>query len=178
MSKLAIPVTKHDHIQGDLSAACNLVEYGDYECPSCGSVQPVIHQLQKRFGDQLSFVFRNFPLREIHPWAEAAAELAEFAATQGKFWEMHDLLFANQDDLGETTFRALSEELRLKGPEVQHAMSSGSYKKRIDADFAGGVRSGVNGTPTFFLNGERYDDSTDFESIAAVMERVLISDGD
>jgi len=178
MSKLAIPVTKHDHIQGDLSAACNLVEYGDYECPSCGSVQPVIHQLQKRFGDQLSFVFRNFPLREIHPWAEAAAELAEFAATQGKFWEMHDLLFASQDNLGEATLRALSEELELKESEVQHGMSSGSYKKRIDADFSGGVRSGVNGTPTFFLNGDRYDASTDFESIAAVMEQVLISDGD
>jgi protein-disulfide isomerase len=178
MSKLAIPVTTRDHIQGDLRAACILVEYGDYECPSCGSAQPVIHRLQNRFGDQLSFVFRNFPLREIHPWAEPAAELAEFAATQGKFWEMHDLLFANQDNLGKATFRALSQELGWKESDVQHGMSSGSLKKRIDMDFAGGVRSGVNGTPTFFLNEDRYDGSTDFESMAAVLEQVLISDGE
>ena len=86
MSKLNTAVTKHDHLQGDLNAACSLVEYGDYECPSCGEVQPIIKSLQTHFGNQMSFIFRNFPLREIHPWAEAAAEVAELAGSQGKFW--------------------------------------------------------------------------------------------
>jgi protein-disulfide isomerase len=178
MSELTISVTKHDHIQGNLHAPCSLVEYGDYECSSCGRVQPVIKGLQAQFGDNLSFVFRNFPLRESHPWAGPAAELAECAGSQGKFWEMHDLLFANQERFGEATFRSLCTELELTDAEMQHARSSGSAKKKVDADFAGGIRSGVNGTPTFFVNGERYDGPTEFEPFARVIDRVLAANGD
>ena len=178
MSELSIGVSKQDHLQGVLNAACSLVEYGDYECPSCGDVAPTIKSLQARFGDQMSFVFRNFPLREIHRWAEPAAEVAEFAGSHGKFWEMHDLLFENQETLNEETFHALLKRLGLAGSDLELARSKAASKKRIDSDFAGGVRSGVNGTPTFFLNGERYDGPTDYESLIALMEEVLISNGD
>jgi len=178
MSKLSVSVTKQDHLQGALNAACSLVEYGDYECPSCGEVQPVIKKLQAHFGDQMSFVFRNFPLQEVHPWAEAAAEVAELAGSQGKFWEMHDLLFANQEDLSESTIQALVRQLGLSEAKMLQASSNGTLKSRVESDFAGGIRSGVNGTPTFFLNGDRYDGSTDFESMVSLMEQVLISNGD
>ncbi|RRA47661.1 DsbA family protein [Acidipila sp. EB88] len=178
MSKLSIAVTKHDHIQGNPDAACSLVEYGDYECPACGEVQTIIKRLQAHFGSQMSFVFRNFPLREIHPWAQPAAEVAEFAGSRGRFWEMHDLLFENQESLDDGLFEALILKLDLSGSDLKRARSSDMTKKRIDADFAGGIRSGVNGTPSFFLNGERYDGPTDQESLAALMEQVLISDGD
>ncbi len=178
MSKLSVSITKQDHLQGVLNAACSLVEYGDYECPSCGDVAPTIKSLQARFGDQMSFVFRNFPLREIHPWAEPAAEVAEFAGTHGKFWEMHDLLFANQETLDEETFHTLLKRLGLPGSELELARSRVASRKRIDSDFAGGVRSGVNGTPTFFLNGERYDGPTDYESLIALIDEVLTSNGD
>ena len=92
MRELSIGVTKHDHLQGDPNAACSFVEYGDYECPSCGEVQPTIKGLEAHFGSQNPFVFRNFPLREIHPWAEAAAGAAEFAGSHGKFWEMRSAI--------------------------------------------------------------------------------------
>ncbi len=178
MSELSIGVSKQDHLQGVLNAACSLVEYGDYECPSCGAVAPTIKSLQARFGYKMSFVFRNFPLREIHPWAEPAAEVAEFAGSHGKFWEMHDLLFQNQATLNVKTFHALLKRLGLAGSDLELARSKGALKKRIDSDFAEGVRSGVNGRPTFFLNGERYDGPTDYESLTALMEQVLISNGD
>ena len=178
MSELSIGVSKQDHLQGVLNAACSLVEYGDYECPSCGDVAPTIRSLQAHFGDQMSFVFRNFPLREIHPWAEAAAEVAEFAGSHGKFWEMHDLLFENQETLDEDTFHALLKRLGLAGSDLELSRSRVASKKRIDTDFVGGIRSGVNGTPTFFLNGERYDGPTDYKSLVALLEQVLVSTGD
>jgi len=178
MSQLSIVVTKHDHLQGDPNAACSLVEYGDYECPSCGEVQPTIKGLQAHFGNQMSFVFRNCPLREIHPWAESAAEAAEFAGSRGKFWEMHDLLFANQENLDESVLNALLVKVGMANASVEFERFSETARKRIQDDFAGGIRSGVNGTPTFFLNGTRYDGSTDYDSLVAVMEQVLTSDGD
>ena len=178
MSKLTIAVTKHDHIQGNPNAACSLVEYGDYECPSCGKAQPIIKRLQAQFGDQLSFVFRNFPLQEVHPWAESAAELAEFAGTLDKFWEMHDLLFVNQESFSESMFQNLLEEVELTDSGLQGAQASGALKRRISADFSGGIRSGVNGTPTFFLNGDRYDGPVEYGSLAALVEQVLVSNGD
>ena len=150
----------------------------DYECPSCGEAQPISKSSRAHFGDQLSFVFRNFRLREIHPWAERAAVLAEFAGTLDKFWEMHALLFKNQESLSESMFQALLREVDLTDSGLQDARADGVLKKKVGADFLGGIRSGVNGTPTFFLNGDRYDGPTDYGSLAAVVEQVLISNGD
>jgi protein-disulfide isomerase len=173
MSKLSIPISANDHLSGDLDAACSLVEYGDYQCPSCGMAYPIVKQLQKHFGKRLLFVFRNFPLSQIHPWAEPAAEAAEFAGQQDKFWEMHDLLYENQESLSDALFSKLAESLGLSSAQMETAVTEHANHARIRADFTGGVRSGVNGTPTFFINGQRHDESYDFETLREAIELAM-----
>ncbi len=170
MSKLFVAVTENDHIQGDLGAEFSLVEYGDYQCPHCRMAYAIIKRLQKQFGKRLSFVFRNFPLSQMHPWAESAAEVAEFAGAHGKYWTMHDQLFENQQNLGNALFLELVESLDLSPTDLQTALSEQIYRARVRADFAGGVRSGVNGTPTFFINGQRHDGTYDYESLSEAIE--------
>ena len=171
MSKLSIAVNAEDHLQGDPSAECSLVEYGEYQCPYCGQAYPVVKRLQKHFGKQLSFVFRNFPLSQMHPWAERAAEVAEFAGAHGKFWNMHDLLYENQEALGDALFVKLAGMLDLSASQLGSAIEEQTCRARVRADFAGGVRSGVNGTPTFFINGERHNGPFDFDSLKKAIER-------
>jgi len=173
MATLKVPVTSEDHIQGPESAQATLVEYGDYECPYCGRAYPIVKRLQKHFGKRLRLVFRNFPLSEMHPNAESAAETAEFAGAKGKFWEMHDLLFENQNRLGEALYLALAEELSLSPASLRQALETREYAERVRADFKGGVRSGVNGTPTFFVNGRRHDGPFDFEDLAGAIEEAI-----
>jgi len=173
MATLKVPVTAEDHAQGPESADVTLVEYGDYECPHCGHAYRVVQQVQKRFGKRLRFVFRNFPLNEMHPNAEAAAEVAEFAGAQGKFWEMHDRLFENQERLGEALFLDLGEELKLSTIALRQALEQGTFEARVRADFKGGVRSGVNGTPTFVINGHRHDGSFDFETLVSAIHEAM-----
>lgn len=173
MSKLKIPVGRTDHIEGSDEAQCTLLEYGDYECPHCGHAYPVVKRLQKHFGGRLRFVYRNFPLTEIHPQAEAAAESAEFAGAHGKFWPMHDLLFENQQRLGMPLFEELAEKLNLNEANLLKSLEIGEFTPRVKADFAGGVRSGVNGTPTFFINGERYDGVPDYPGMIEAITAVL-----
>src|SRR5271156_196105 len=150
---LKIPVTAEDHIQGDPDSPIILVEYGDYQCPHCGRAYPIVKQVKKHFGKKLGFVFRNFPLNEIHPNAEGAAESAEFAGANGKFWEMHDGIFENQFALGIPMLLELAKELGLSEENLREALTSRTYAARVKSDFIGGARSGVNGTPTFFING-------------------------
>ncbi len=173
MTKLSVPVSAKDHRQGDPDAPCTLVEYGDYQCPSCGQAYPIVKRVQKHFGKRLSFVFRNFPLTQMHPYAEPAAETAEFAGAHGKFWEMHDLLYENQDRLDEELLVELAEQLRLVPAKLVQALESKEFEPRVKADFSSGVRSGVNGTPTFFINGQRHDGSYDFNSLVDAIDRVL-----
>ncbi len=173
MSQLSIAVGAEDHLQGDPAAQCSLVEYGDYQCPHCGRAYPIVKRIQKHFGKRLSFVFRNFPLTQMHAWAEAAAEVAEFAGAHGKFWEMHDLLFENQARLGNSLFLELTEALDLSPSQLQTAVVEHTYRNRVRADFAGGVRSGVNGTPTFFIDGQRYNGAFDFDSLSRAVERSM-----
>jgi protein-disulfide isomerase len=170
MATLKTPVTPEDHVEGPENAAATLVEYGDYECPHCGRAYPIVKRVQKHFGKGLRFVFRNFPLSEMHPNAESAAETAEFAGTQGKFWEMHGGLFENQDRLGGPLYLDLAQELGLPSAELRQALEESKYKRRVRADFSGGVRSGVNGTPTFFINGKRHDGPFDYESLVLAIE--------
>jgi protein-disulfide isomerase len=172
MSKLTVAVTQDDHIQGDRAAECILVEYGDYQCPHCRIAYPIVKKLQKHYGKRLSFVFRNFPLSQMHQWAQTSAEVAEFAGAHGKFWEMHDLLFENQQNLGNALFLELTESLDLSPTDLQTALAEQIYRARVRADFTGGVRSGVNGTPTFFVNGLRHDGTYDFESLSEAIEHV------
>jgi protein-disulfide isomerase len=166
MAKLRVSVGPGDHVQGPGDAPVTLVEYGDYQCPHCGRAYPIIKVLQKEFGNRLRFVFRNFPLRELHPLAEAAAETAEFAAEHKKFWEMHDLIFENQSALSERVLGQLAERLGLDANALRESVRSGEFSERVAHDFSGGVRSGVNGTPTFFVNGARHDGSFDFATLA------------
>jgi len=171
MSKLSIPVNEDDHVQGNPTAGCSLVEYGDYECPYCGAAYPIVKRLQNHFGKRLSFVFRNFPLARIHPWAESAAEVAEFAGAHRRFWEMHDLLFENQLRMDQALFLNLADDLNLSTSQLQTAIANHTYRARVRADFAGGARSGVNGTPTFFVNGWRHNGSFDFDSLSESIEQ-------
>jgi protein-disulfide isomerase len=174
MSKLSVPVGAKDHRQGDPGAACTLLEYGDYQCPSCGQAYPIVKRLQKHFGKQMSFVFRNFPLTQMHPYAEPAAEAAEFAGAHKKFWEMHDLLYENQDRLDDGgLLDELAQGLHLAPAQLHEALETKEFQPRVKADFSGGVRSGVNGTPTFFINGQRHDGSYDFDSLVEAVDRVL-----
>jgi protein-disulfide isomerase len=167
MAKLRVPVGPGDHVQGPADAPVTLVEYGDYECPHCGRAYPIVKALQKEFGNRLRFVFRNFPLRELHPHAEAAAETAEFAGEHKKFWEMHHLIFENQTALSERVLGELAQRLSLDVNALRESVRSGVFSERVARDFSGGVRSGVNGTPTFFINGARHDGSFDFATLAA-----------
>lgn len=170
---LRVPVSDQDHIQGDASATCTLVEYGDYECPHCGHAHPIVKRVQKHFGKKLRFVFRNFPLSEMHPHAESAAECAEFADTKNKFWEMHDLLFENQENLGAALYLKLAKHLKLEPEDLREAIEKREFAAKVKSDFTGGVRSGVNGTPTFFINGERHDGPFEYEDLVGAIEGTL-----
>ncbi len=173
MSTLKVPVGSSDHIAGDAKAACTLVEYGDYQCPHCGRAYPIVKRVQEHFGDRLRFVYRNFPLTEIHPEAESAAESAEFAGAHGKFWQMHDSLFENQVNLGMGLYQELAEELGFTPTDLRQSLKLGKFREKVRADFTGGVRSGVNGTPTFFINGQRHDGSFDFETLVGAIEAAM-----
>ena len=173
MAVLKVPVTSADHIQGDEHAEITLVEYGDYECPHCGRAYPIVKRVQKHFGKRLRFVFRNFPLGEMHPHAEDAAEAAEFAAAHGKFWEMHDAIFKNQERLDDDLLLELAGSLKLSVPALKKSLESGEYTPKVKADFSGGVRNGVNGTPTFFINGQRHDAPFDYEDLVAGINAVV-----
>lgn len=161
---LTLPDADRDHVAGNAEAPIALLEYGDYECPACGMAYPVVKVLQEQLGDRLCFAFRHFPLTNVHPHAEHAAEAAEAAGAQGRFWEMHDALFENQDRLGDESIFALAEELHLNAERLMKEVLSETYDARVREDFKAGVRAGVNGTPTFFVNGERYDGPRDPES--------------
>jgi protein-disulfide isomerase len=172
-AQLTLPVGKRDHVQGDSAATLTLVEYGDYQCPHCGAAYPIVKAVQKRFGDKLKFVFRNFPLKNVHPQAELAAEAAEAAAAQGRFWEMHDAIFEHQSRLGEPFLLELAGRLKLDTHRFAADLAAGAFRKRVEEDFMSGVRSGVNGTPGFFIDGARYEESWDFETLSGVLEGVL-----
>jgi protein-disulfide isomerase len=169
-AKLTPPVSERDHIQGSAHAPVTLVEYGDYECPFCGEAYLVVKALQKHFKHQLRLVFRNFPLSQAHPHAAHAAQAAEAAGAQGKFWEMHDQLYENQQALEDEDLAGYAEDLGLDLALFLRQMADPHIAARVREDFLGGVRSGVNGTPTFFINGVRYDGSYDFAAMAAAIE--------
>jgi protein-disulfide isomerase len=168
---LKIPVTPADHIQGDENAPITLVEYGDYECPYCGAAYPIVKRIQKKLGHHLRFVFRNFPLVESHPHAEIAAITAEFAAAKGKFWEMHDILYENQNRLEIEALLEYAQTLHLPRADLQTVIENGDYLDKVKNDFIGGVRSGVNGTPTFFINGKRHNGSFEYDELLLALEQ-------
>jgi protein-disulfide isomerase len=174
-ASLTLPVGMRDHRRGPETAPVTLVEYGDYECPSCGQAYPIIKEIQRRLGDRLCFVFRNFPLSQSHPHAQHAAEAAEAAAGQGKFWEMHDTLFEQQRALDDAHLVHYAVALHLDQETFVREMTEHAHTNRVREDFLSGVRSGVNGTPTFFINGVRHDASYELETLLAAIEAAMSS---
>ncbi len=173
VSRLHPPVSDRDHVLGSLDAPVIFVEYGDYECPHCLQAHSIIQELQERLGDRICVVYRHFPIRSSHPRAQHAAEAAEAAGAQGKFWEMHDLLFENQGSLSDENLVDYARQVGLDEEQFRQDLNEGRFKEKVEQDFKSGVRSGVNGTPTFYINGERYDGPWDVESLVEQVEKPI-----
>jgi protein-disulfide isomerase len=171
MTQLRVPVNASDHILGESDAPTTLVEYGDYQCPFCAAAQPVVELLRQHFGHDLRVVFRHFPLTEIHPVAASAAEVAEFAGAQGAFWPMHESIYRNQPLLSLPVLFDLAGALNLSGIALRDALAARTYAPKVRNDFLGGVRSGVNGTPTFFINGNRHDGPYSVDALGTAIIR-------
>jgi protein-disulfide isomerase len=167
--RLAIPVGQHDHVSGSRRATVILVEYGDYQCPRSGQAYPIVKELQRRLGDSLAFAFRNFPLTEIHPDAERAAETAEWAALSRRFWPMHDFLFEHQRSLDAASLLNAAGHLGLHRRQLEVAWHDRALRHRVAEDVAGGRASGVAGTPTFFINEVRHEGSWDIDTLAGAL---------
>lgn len=170
MAVLKVSVTNEDHVSGNEHAPITLIEYGDYECPYCGSANEIVKDIQHYFKTKLRFIFRHFPLREIHPHAELAAETAEFSGVEGRFWEMHDLLYANQSNLSLELMLELATQLELSSEKLEKSLINRLYEDKVQRDFLGGIHSGVNGTPTFFINGRRFNGVVDYEHMVLSIE--------
>ena len=179
MSQLTPDVRDSDHIDGPADAPVTLVQYGDYECPHCGAAYPILKTLKQRFGDRLRFVFRNFPLAESHPHAEHAAEAAEAVADLGgsaAFWAMHDSLYEHQSAMEDEDLVRYASDVGVDGASVRRALENHTYRSRVREDFKSGVLSGVNGTPTFFINGTRFDGYwPDVEQFAAALQAEAVA---
>jgi protein-disulfide isomerase len=156
-SKALTGILPDDHVSGRLDAPVTLLEYGDYECPHCGQAYPIVKELQRTVGDDLCYIFRHFPMRIMHPHAEDAAETAEATRSPEQFWEMHDLLFKNQDHLDELNLLRFGALVGLDPDELARDLGTHRCYPRVQRDFISGMRSGVNGTPTFFINGVRHN---------------------
>ncbi len=167
---LTIPVGKRDHILGPERAPLTLAEYGDFQCPYCREAYPIVKQVREQLGERLRFAFRNFPLTRIHPHAQHAAEAAEAAAAQGAFWPMHDRLFERQFALEDENLVEYAAELGLDADRLAGELAAGTHRDRVRDDFMGGVKSGVNGTPTFYVNGVRHEGGYDLASLVAALE--------
>lgn len=176
-SPLVDPITNDDHALGPPGAPVTLVEYGDYECPYCLNAYPVIAELRRRMGDRLRFVFRHFPQNSIHPHASAAAQAAEAAARQGQFWAMHELLYQHQEELAEIDLTHLALRLGLEVYQFETDAESAATTRRIRTDYAGAVRSGVTATPTFFINGCRYEGTNELEPLMRAVESAVQKKG-
>ena len=168
--KVLSSVRANDHVHGPQTAPVTMVEYGDFECPHCRAAHSVVAALLRHLGDRMRFVYRHFPLSEIHPHAQLAAEAAEAAGGQGSFWEMHDMLFANQDALGSEDLLRYALALGLDVSRFYTDLTTHVFAAKVRADFLDGVRSGVNGTPTFFINQIRYDGPKNFEDMLEAIE--------
>jgi protein-disulfide isomerase len=169
---LAVPVTDADHAQGPATAPVTLVEYGDYECPSCLNAEPIVSALRRKHGDKLRVVFRHFPQNSVHARASAAAEAAEAAAAQGKFWEMHRALYQHSQTLADVDLTHLALSNGLDVYKFGRDAGTGGFAKKVRNDYDGGRHSGVTGTPTFFINGQKYEgEATD---LPAAIEAAIV----
>jgi len=173
-TQLKPPVSAKDHIQGDPDAPIELLEYGDYQCPHCGRAYPIIKNIQKRMGKKLKFVFRNFPLTEIHPDAFNAAVAAEAAGEQDKFWEMHDIIFEHQRHLTTESILIYAQKAGLNMAEFSKDLQNDVFVNKVEDDIESGIRSGVNGTPSFYVNAKKYNGSWDEDDFVDFLNRLVV----
>ena len=173
MSNLKVPITPEDNVHGHEKAPITLIEYGDYECPDCKKAHTIVKEIQKKFGDKVRFGFRHFPLQAKHPCALVAAQITEFSETNKSFWEMHDLIFENQERLGMPLLLELTQKLGLPVRELENALENEIYAPKIQKDFVGGIKSSVNRSPTFFINGERYNGNLELDDLTKHIENLL-----
>lgn len=172
-STLKIPVTKNDHVRGNLHSPVQLVEYADFECPYCGALAPVLEELRGKYKNDISIIFRHFPLTNHHPFAKLAAIASEAAALQNRFWEMHDALFDNQEYLSEEMINVIAKELELDMQKFRKDMNRDVLKDKVELDLKSGLESGVDGTPTLFINGIKHIGRMTFEELSAEIEILL-----
>ena len=170
---LLVPVGADDHAIGPDDAPITLVEYGDYECPYCGRAFPILKQLRETLADKFRLVFRHFPQNSVHPHASVAAQAAESAGAQGKFWAMHDLLFEHQDELAGTDLIQYALKLGLEVYRFEADLSSERYTAKIRSDYRDGLRNGVKKTPTLFINGKRYDGELNYDALLAKIKNLI-----
>ena len=162
---------ERDHVRGNSDAPLTLLEYGDYECSSCGRAYPIVNRLREHFGERLRFVFRHFPQSNVHPRASVAAQAAEAASAQGRFWEMHDMLYEHQQELADADLSQYALRIGLEIYKFQAEVGSEHFSRRVVADYESGVASGVKGTPTFFIQNERYTSEREFNAIKKALEK-------
>ena len=174
-TRLTPPLSDRDHVLGPADAPVTLVEYGDYECPYCGMAHPIVASILRQMGDTLQFAYRHFPLTRLHPHAEHAAEMAEAAGDRGKFWPMHNLLFQNQHALEDEDLIAYAARLGIDPDWAAFALASHTFAERVREDFMSGVRSGVNGTPTVFINGIRHDGPWDEATLLEALQTAALT---
>ena len=169
MGKLVIPISAHDHGLGPVDAQLTLLQYGDFQCPHCAHAHPTVMEIARELSDSLRYVFRHFPLRDVHPQAQRAAEAAEAAANQGRFWEMASLLYENQENLDDSSLIRYAKKANLDVGRFKKDLSSGVHSARVRSDWLGGIRSGVQGTPTIFINGEQYQGRLELGSLVGAL---------
>jgi protein-disulfide isomerase len=168
---LAPPLGLADHVDGPPGAPLELVMYGDFQCPFCTAAQPILARVRTRLGDQLRFAFRHFPLREVHPDAERAAQASEAAAAQGSFWPMHEALYGLRGRLGVDDIAGAAAGIGLDVQRLRAELAAGTHAPRVQADVESGIASGVGGTPTFFVGGVRHTGAFDAQSLIAALQR-------
>jgi protein-disulfide isomerase len=173
--QLSLPVSEsRDHIQGPATAAVTLVEYGDYECPYCAQAYLIVKEVQERLGNKLRFVFRNYPLSKLRPHSYQSALAVETAAAQGKFWEMYDFLFKHGQSLTDDNLIQSAAKLGLQINKFDIEFRNRTHSRHVDEDIQSGEESGVTKTPTFFINGDRYDDSWDLDSLLSALDEASV----
>jgi protein-disulfide isomerase len=175
LTALTPEVGERDHVQGPVDARVTLVEYGDFECPDCGRAYPVLKAVQRALGPNLRFIFRHFPLLASHPHSGAAAEAAEAAGAQGRFWEMHDRLYEHQAALGHDDLRRHARKVGLDLDRFDTDMRLHTYEGRVREDLASGAASHVHGTPTLFINGIRHDGPRERSALVAALARAVVA---
>ena len=171
MSVLKPPFNKTDHYKGSLKSIIQLLEYGDFQCPHCAAAHPMLKKIEKTFTPGILFIFRHFPLSESHPYAQIAAIASEAAALQGNFWEMFDLIFENQYRLNKETLLDLAQKLHFNVKKFQNDLNDPALAEKVESDFESGILSGVNGTPSFYINNQKYNGPYTYESLTLALEK-------